>query len=125
MNFVCPDQNDQAGNEVPVVKKKKKIPRILDGTFYVVEQHQENGQIKAKCQECGDIRKGNITSTGNFKTHYKTHPEKLKDLEEYLKQDASTASATGDQNVTSFHSKQPRIDHAWAPVSQDKVMNHY
>lgn len=44
-----------------------------------------DGKIEAKCVECGQMKKGTITSTGNFKSHYKMHPLKSKMLAKYLK----------------------------------------
>lgn len=63
----------------------KTPPKILDGTFYTIEQI-DNGKIVARCAECGEQKKGNIFSTGNFINHYKSkHEPRVKELEDFLK----------------------------------------
>lgn len=74
----------------------KKKPKILDGTFYkIVSDH--DGKIVAECIECKEVRKGSDSSTGNFKSHYKSkHKERANDLEKYLKEiDPSIKAKTG------------------------------
>lgn len=81
----------------PVKKKTKLIPKIFNGKFYVV-QNESNGNIKAKCTVCGDVRKGNISSTGNFISHYKTkHSSKLNELKEYLKSENGIVNSKSHQ----------------------------
>lgn len=47
----------------------------------------------ARCGECGEVKKGNIFSTGNFINHYKSkHSSRVKALEDYLKK-------TGPENA--------------------------
>lgn len=100
-------------------RTKKRIPKILDGTFYTLDcDVGSDGKISAKCNECNEIRKGNISSTGNFKSHYKKHPERLLKLEEYLKQDDTSLTDFLDENK----SKQPRIADMLTPVSEEKVI---
>ncbi|XP_055308709.1 uncharacterized protein LOC129572718 [Sitodiplosis mosellana] len=60
---------------------------------------------------------GNVTSTGNFKSHYKKHPEKLLHLEQYLKQEDNN----DNDNIDGNKSKQPRIADMLAPVSDEKI----
>lgn len=106
---------------VPPAKKQKKIPKILDGVYYVIESC-DNEKISAKCQQCGDIRKGSLTSTGNFKSHYKKHPKELKQLEEYLKQGHNTET---NESAEPNRSVQPRIEDILAklaPVAEEKVL---
>lgn len=65
----------------------KKTAKIFDGKFYVVEK-SFGGNIEAVCQTCGEVRKGNELSTGNFISHYKIkHSELLKELKEHTKPD--------------------------------------
>lgn len=91
----------------------------MDGTFYTLDcDIGSDGKISAKCNECKEIRKGNISSTGNFKSHYKKHPELLLKLEEYLKQDDSCLMDVVDENK----SKQMRIADMLTPVSEEKVI---
>lgn len=65
--------------------KKKKLPKILDGTFYEIISIDEEDRVVAKCKECLEVKKGKGKSTGNFKTHYKTHDNRLEELDGYLK----------------------------------------
>lgn len=123
------DPNDQLNETIndsaaPPTKKARKIPRILDGRYFLIQSNID-GKVSAKCQTCGEIRKGNISSTGNFKSHYKTHLPELKELEEYLKQENNDGSeANGEER----RATQPRIEDMLAnlvPISEDKVENYY
>lgn len=86
----------------------------MDGAYYVLETNID-GKISAKCQECGEIRKGSISSTGNFKNHYKKHPSRFKALEEYLKQEDTIVNDNDN-------ARQLKIADILLPVSQEKVM---
>lgn len=120
LNYIFLEQNEQSNvfDGIPVTKRpKKKIPKILDGTFYTLDAEIGlDGKISAKCNECKEIRKGNISSTGNFKSHYKKHPERLAKLEEYLKQEDNCHGVDLDR------SKQPRMEDILTPVSEEKVI---
>lgn len=72
-------------------------------------------KIDARCMECSEVKKGFITSTGNFKTHYKSkHPGRFKALEEYLK---GSNSSNGTAKV-----KQPTMPQVFAStVSPENV----
>lgn len=86
----------EATSNVSIPAKRKKLPEILDGKFYTVVLNN-NGKIVAKCVDCGDIKKGDLSSTGNFESHYKTHPHKSKQLDNYLKDksiDGNTSKPT-------------------------------
>lgn len=73
------DTNTPASKRV-----KKSIPRILDGKFFVIEKNHDE-KIDARCIECRKVIKGSLTSTGNFKKHYKkVHPALNSKLEEHL-----------------------------------------
>lgn len=65
----------------------EKVPRILDGTFYTIESlERASGSLTAKCTQCNKCRKGNISSTGNFLSHYRsTHKDMLAELERHSK----------------------------------------
>lgn len=107
--------------DVPPAKKQKKIPKILDGVYYVIESI-DNEKVAAKCQECDTIIKGSITSTGNFKSHYKKHTKEKKKLDEYLKQGHNTEI---DENAQVKKQTQPRMEDMlakMAPVSDEKVI---
>lgn len=63
----------------------KKTPKIFDGRFYVIEKSC-GGNIEAVCKTCGEVRKGNEASTGNFISHYKIkHSQLLNELKEHTK----------------------------------------
>lgn len=54
-------ENDHASNEVieseiPVRKKKKTIPRALDGTFFeIISENDE--KVEAKCKVCFEVKR--------------------------------------------------------------------
>lgn len=76
---------------------EKLLPKILDGNFFSVTKRTEDGKVETVCNQCGKIRKGSVTSTGNFISHYRTsHSEQMKDLEAYLK--GSPQSNEADNN---------------------------
>lgn len=66
-------------------RKKKKLPKILDGKIFEIVSIDDEERVEAKCMECLEIRKGNAKSTENFKTHYKKHSSRWPELEMYLK----------------------------------------
>lgn len=59
--------------------------RVLDGKFYAILS--ENGtKIEAKCMQCLQVKKGDISSTGNFILHYKNkHPTEYLSLDSHVK----------------------------------------
>lgn len=68
----------------PPPAKRKKTPKMLDGTFYTIHAEKDN-KVEAKCMLCGHIVKGNLGSTGNFKSHFsRKHKDRASDLEDYL-----------------------------------------
>lgn len=38
----------------------------------MISYDEKTGKISARCKKCGVIRKGDKTSTGNFRSHYMT-----------------------------------------------------
>lgn len=78
---------DSDGSETvvrPPPAKKRRMPRILDGTYYEIVSIDEDN-VEAKCMGCDKIRKGNLKSTGNFIGHYRNaHSESIQALENYL-----------------------------------------
>lgn len=56
-------------------KCKKKPARIFDGKFFTVVK-SERGNIVATCTICGEMKKGNLSSTGNFKSHFKKNMQR-------------------------------------------------
>lgn len=86
--------SNEGNDSRPTKKQKTNIPRILDGKFYLIES-QENDNISAKCLICNETKKGNIKSTGNFLSHYRTkHSQLANQLEEYL----ANRNTTSNQN---------------------------
>lgn len=75
-------------------KKRKKNPSILNGKFYTIVSENYTG-IEAKCTLCGEIKKGHISSTGNFISHYK-----LKHPYEHGKMKEETQLAINSNKVT-------------------------
>ncbi|XP_055314626.1 uncharacterized protein LOC129575176 [Sitodiplosis mosellana] len=107
------EPNSESSECVPP-PKKKKVPKILDGQFYEIISIDEEDRVIAKCTECLEIKKGNLKSTGNFKTHYKIHGSRLKDLDEYLKNKTFVMPETSN-------SKQSDIRDVLPAVSTDKI----
>lgn len=57
----------------------------MDGTYFTILTNLE-GKIEAKCNNCKEIKKGVMSSTGNYLAHYKAkHKDKYPAVEEYLK----------------------------------------
>lgn len=75
----------------PALKKRREeknnLPKIFDGTYYEVVEHDTNTKgIAAKCKKCikEKIIRGQSTSTGNFYQHfYRTHVDEHKVMKEY------------------------------------------
>lgn len=64
---------------------------------------------------CGEVKKGNNSSTGNFKSHYELkHESEYKKLEIYLKESIVPS-------VTKKMNHQPAINTALQIVSNDTV----
>lgn len=64
--------------------KEKKVPKLLDGKFYQIKSREGN-KVVVVCTACNENIKGNLSSTGNFKSHYtRKHVSKIKELEDYL-----------------------------------------
>lgn len=81
-------QNESVQN----AKKTRKTPKILNGTYFEIESSVGvDGNLLAKCTICNEVKKGNISSTGNFLKHFQTkHPLRLAELKLYLKTDEIT-----------------------------------
>lgn len=105
----------------PVTKKiKAKIPKILDGTFYTIETNV-NGKVVAVCVECKEKRRGDVWSTGNYKSHYKTsHQKRLKELENYLNDSKKTDNLSNDSQCLS-RSAPITIRNFMTPIDENKV----
>lgn len=77
-----------------------------------------NENVEAQCTECRATRKGTINITGNFINHYKTHPDRAKDLDNYLKQQFVP-------NAPAKTSIQPGIRDVLPAASEDVVIKSY
>lgn len=56
------------------VLENRKIPLLLDGTFFVIEQalaEKTKVKIEARCTKCNKILSGLLESTTNFLNHLK------------------------------------------------------
>lgn len=103
----------------PPPKKAKKIPKILDGKYYTIISNDEStNKVTATCVDCGELKKGCLSSTENFKSHFeKRHKARFKLLEEYL--NAESNDITDNKNTKSA---QPSIRDSLAPVPVEKVL---
>lgn len=96
------DESD--GRNSPAAKRTRfTIPRILDGKFYVIMKNT-NGKIEAECVRCGQMKRGDIKSTGNFLSHYRnSHSDQMLDLENYRKGQSNENSKRVQMKLTTFH----------------------
>lgn len=98
-------------------KVSKKIPKIFDGKYYKLLSHQVNSKIKAKCLTCNKQLSGDISSTGNFFTHYEcVHSTLLNELRLYTKQKT--------ENPKSSSSKQPKVQLCQKLLMKTYVCNY-
>lgn len=98
----------------PKPKKRKVVPRALDGTYFEIVSNDE-GKIEAKCKICDGVKKGNLKSTGNFINHYKTrHQEVYFDFESHLKE--------GNIRYDSNKTQQPKSTHFQPLTAQEVVV---
>lgn len=106
------------GNSEPETKKLKRPSKVLDGTFFTIKT-RDGDSIEAMCSHCNEIKKGNMYSTGNFITHYKSkHADRLDELKNYLKK-----SNTSDRPLKTKNDRQPSINESFASTSGDTVSN--
>lgn len=101
------------GNEdsEQTIKRQKTYSRIFDGEYYKV-QREAGGNIEAECTQCLEIKRGNISSTGNFISHYKMkHKSILDDLKKYTKSESGKNSQQSTQPTLAemFQSNSPDI----------------
>lgn len=83
MNIIHKNLANQ--NLEPQAKRPKKTPKILDGTFFSIRK-RDGDSIEATCCECSEMKKGTVSSTGNFLSHYKSkHGSRHNELKEYLR----------------------------------------
>lgn len=105
--------------EAPPPKKAKKVPKIFDGKFFTITK-QSDEQIDAKCSACEEVKRGKISSTGNFLTHFKLkHTDQFDKLKEYLKKSHKETQLNESKDV-----KQPQIAEAFQNTSTNSVGNN-
>lgn len=105
--------NDDLGNDNNLAKKRKKDPKILDGTYFEgVFTGSESNNITAICKLCGALKKGSCLGMGNFLKHINDyHAEKSAEVYSYIKN-----LTTKDDNRPVL--SQPKL---CLTISQDKV----
>lgn len=102
-------------------KLKLTIPRILQGTFFEIVNNCD-GRIDAKCTNCSQNSRGLLTSTGNFKSHYKLkHPALLSSLEKYLIGKPDETVKLQQSNLKNFISPAVDIDTVIILFSIDRL----
>lgn len=71
----------------------------------------------AKCMHCDEIKKGDISSTGNFKSHYKLkHSKQVKALEEYLKSDTEVVKGARQSQISDAFPPKVNADIVSMPI---------
>lgn len=106
------DENDQQEGKK---SKTATIPRILDGKYFTIVSNVDS-KIEAKCTQCHKKIKGQISSTGNFKLHYRTvHNSTLSTLENYLK---NKGDEVGEKNT----GRQSSMAQFASNLNPDKVL---
>lgn len=111
-----PNNNDKNteddDNLQPSAKRRKtRIPLILDGKYFSIESNID-GNIIARCTECNEQKKGSLTSTGNFKSHFRMkHLEILPTVEAYLKsKGAETSIGVAQPTLERFVFKPEKVN---------------
>lgn len=104
------DADNESDSNQPA-KSPKKIPKILDGKYFEVNGSIDvKGNVQVKCLTCDDIKRGNVSSTGNFFKHYeKVHPLKFNEIRIYTKM----------KNDNTKQLQQPTLGQLMQPIQQD------
>lgn len=93
-------ENERINKGAPKAKRIKCDPKILDGTYFqiTVRSTDDSNNIKARCAQCGVIRSGSTTGTGNFIRHYTDkHKERCEELQNYISKSHIVPSAEKTQ----------------------------
>lgn len=103
-----------------------KMPKILDGTYYEVREHnKETKWVAAKCLICtkGTIVKGRTNSTGNFHSHfYRYHTEEnIENLKHYCDEDEKSTRKVGENRTKRVQTLLPFA----GSLDQIKVSFHF
>lgn len=94
-------ENDD--REKSIAKRAKSDPRILDGTYFEITTRSidNSNNVKARCTQCGVIRSGSTTGTGNFIRHYTdNHKERYEELLSYIKSNSRILTSSGKTQST-------------------------
>lgn len=111
------DSIENETSEESTIAKRKKLsdPKILDGTYFIVES-KIGQQIVAQCVECQKPISGSQCSTGNFIKHIRRiHPQLTQKLDRYLKSKINEPSTLSKTTV------QPTLDKFTSNVQPEKV----
>lgn len=98
--------NSSDADNTTAKKQKFCVPKIFYGKYFSIISNDE-GKIEARCIECREVKKGHVTSTGNFKNHYRSrHMTLVSEMESYLKSkgDETTGSQTRQPTLAEFSS---------------------
>lgn len=99
------DRNYLEENNVRTTEAKRSkisVPRILDGKFFLILKNVD-GKIEAMCTQCKESRKGQLTSSRNFKNHYRNkHASIVSVLEDYLKNQSIEHTFARQSSLTEF-----------------------
>lgn len=104
-----------------LAKKPKTVPRLLDGKYFNIIETNSNSttmvtKVVAACVICGVQRRGELSSTTNFMEHIrKSHPELVKQVEDYRSRRSNTAE---DKETKK---QQKTIKEMFKPCTMDDV----
>lgn len=105
---VTQDDNESVENikRTRTMGKERKLPKIVDGTYFKVDEWNENVvNFRAMCMKCEKYYKGQYSSTGNFYKHYRAvHPDFFDEMRNYCDIKLEKEQATSKTNL-----KQPTI----------------
>lgn len=105
-------------NTEPDAKRQRKPSKILDGTFFTIIKTTGDA-IEASCCECNELKKGNLYSTGNFISHYKSkHAARLDELKNYSKK-----TDKSDEQKNTKKDRQPSISESFQNTTGETVRN--
>lgn len=105
-------ENSETAEQQNPQKKRRltKIPRLLQSNYFTIESNV-NGKVIVKCLTCGEVRKGDISSTGNFLSHIKRkHPTLMPNVTAFLNDESH--GELKRQNTITAHLE---------PVSKEEV----
>lgn len=91
-------------------RQKSSIPKILDGTYFEIQEYLQYPNVKAKCMTCGKIRAGALNGTSNMLKHYReSHPTIVNEINIHIKRQAivNTAKNNTKQSTLSGYQLPP------------------